>query len=99
MERYAFGVGRARFPGMDGPYPTLPELYCAPKAAPIIPCHLEAKPTISNFPVKNFAIRMAASLLSPPVLRKNALSNPGGVRLVSRFAREITGGLSMPLKR
>jgi hypothetical protein len=33
---------------------------------------------------------MAASLDSPPVDRKKALSSPGGVSDVKRFAREIT---------
>ena len=86
-------------PGISGPWPLRPKWYCAPSACAVTPCQLPPSPTISNFPVYTLAIFMAASLLSPPVERKKALSRPVGRRLQRRSPRLTTGGDTIPEKR
>ena len=64
-----------------------------------MPCQDRANETISCLPVTSFAIRMAASFDSAPVVSNSAFSSGSGSVPARRRARSTTGRLSMPLNR
>src|SRR5688500_17235831 len=72
-ERYPLVVGRVRFPGKVGPYPRRPAEYVAAAAPEVMPCQDRSNETISYLPVYSFAILMAASLDSAPVVNNSVL--------------------------
>jgi len=61
-----------------------------------MPCQLRVSDTTSKPPVASLAMRTAASLASPPVLRNIERSSPAGISAATRSASASTGSDSMP---
>jgi len=64
-----------------------------------MPCHDRLKETTSKRPVTSFAIRIAASLASAPVVSSRTFSSGSGSDSASRRDSVTTGRDSMPLNR
>ncbi len=64
-----------------------------------MPCHDPASETTSCRPVTSFAIRIAASFDSAPVVSRSTFSSGSGSVPASRRARSTTGRDSIPENR
>ena len=86
-------------PGMPGPYPLRSLANDTELTLPVTPCHEPPSPTTSNPPVASFAILIAASLLSLPVLTRSDFLSGFGTILASASASSTTLRGIIPEKR